>query len=388
MGSMNRTLQTLVILVLTLLAMGQIAQAQGPPGHAGAPDHASNEEPEHDKAPDYVDEKENGADKAQSHAKRDTPYETTDEDDAPEDEPTTSDETDTEATSTSSPAPSTSQEVDDEPIETTSAPSSQETDTTLPPTDEDQERQDQDDDAETVPPQPAAEALPEGPTPLQGTFHQRTDTTTLPKSTLTQAFTPANEDSPRTHGVSTTFAPNADAGWIFPGLFMLGLGALAAVTLRTPQPPKPAIANKEEPEDEAAPMFQPQPGLEGLLMLGKNALDHGDNDAAIGWFETAIALKPNLQAAHFCLGLCLDDAGHLDQAQDALDNAHELEPNDPLARYALASIHARQGATRQALHHVHHVAQALPALAATMLEDDEFTALHDHPRFLALLGEL
>lgn len=386
MGPMNRTLQTLVILALVLLAMGQIAQAQGPSDHAGPPDHASNEEPKHDKAPDHVDGEEAKSDKAPSHTKRDTPNEPTHEDGPPEDEPSTREEDGAEATS--SPDPTTSPDVDDEPIETTSTPSNQETDTTLPPTDEDQEGQDQDDDVETVTSQPAAEALPEGPTPLQGTFHQRTDTTTLPKSTLTQAFAPTKEGASRTQGASTTFAPNADAGWILPSLFMLGLGALAAVTLRTPQPPEPATASEEETEDEEAPMFQPQPGLEGVLMLGKSALDHGDNDAAIGWFETAIALKPNLQAAHFCLGLCLDDAGHLDQAQDALDNAHELEPNDPLARYALASIHARQGATRQALHHVHHVAQALPALAATMLEDGEFTTLHDHPRFLALLGEL
>lgn len=362
---MNRTPFLLVLLVLALLGLGHAA-AQGPPDQAGPPDHANNEAP-----PDSPDQATSNPPAATGDDNEDlgedpAPHEdTTEEDDAapaPEEDTTEEDPAPSNEIGASTPS-----SVEDEKADEDEAPL---------------EAPDADEEPRADP--PLRDPLPEGPTPIQDTVQQRPDATMLPTGPLEATFTPPKEAS-RTQSTNAPSSANDGFGWFIPSLFMFGLGALATVALRSPQPTKP---KEEDVAKEGETLFQPQPGLEGLLMLGKNAVDHGDTDAAIGWFETAIALKPDLQAAHFCMGLCLDDAGHLDQAQDALANAHTLNPNDPLTRYAHASVLARQGATQQALHHVHRIAQDLPALTETMLEDDEFAPLHDHPRFLALLGEL
>lgn len=151
--------------------------------------------------------------------------------------------------------------------------------------------------------------------------------------------------------------------------------------------PDPA-RNGEEADDASAPVEMPDPGLDGLLCLGRRALDRGDLETAIGWFETAIAVDARLQAAHFCVGLCLDEMGRLEEAVDVLRQAHELAPEDPMTRYALASALARLGEGAEAIDLLGPLVRRSEMFADAMREDAEFDALRDHPRFLALTGEL
>ncbi len=190
-----------------------------------------------------------------------------------------------------------------------------------------------------------------------------------------------------------------DASWIAPATLLVSIGAIATVAIRTrpaskgSRQPRQPIPSSASGSDDASHQEQPssarvEPGIEGVLLLAQDALDEGKTEDAIRWFETAIAIKSDLQAAHFCLGLCLDEADRLDEARDALGNAHKLAPRDPLTRYAYASALARHGDTENALQHAAYLAEHHPALADTMLEDHEFASLHDHPRLLAVLGEL
>lgn len=137
-----------------------------------------------------------------------------------------------------------------------------------------------------------------------------------------------------------------------------------------------------------APVELPEPGAGGLLSLGREALDQGDLEAAIGWFETAIAVDSELEAAHFCIGLCLDELGRVEAAADVLEDAHELAPGDPMTRYALASALARTGRTAEAVDLLEPLVRRSEAFARLLRGDAEFDALRDHPRFLALTGEL
>lgn len=192
--------------------------------------------------------------------------------------------------------------------------------------------------------------------------------------------------------------PGASIGWILPSLAIGAVGAFALVRARTrpvePAGPVKGTTSSPEPspdaEAEAEPSTAqlPEPGLEGVLLLGQRALDQGDLEAAVGWFETAIAISPKEQAAHFCMGLCLDELGRLEEAADALDNAIELAPRDPLARYAQAGALAQLGRTGDALEHARRLARDSPGFREAMAEDEAFERLRDHPRFLALIGEL
>ncbi len=202
----------------------------------------------------------------------------------------------------------------------------------------------------------------------------------------------------------SSLAPTATelaASWLVPGIAIGALGAIFTLKLRgrdatepddepdrTGAGSDPSTADAApEPSSPTVPQA-PVAGIDGLLLLGQDALDRGDLDQAVGWFETAIAIKPDLQAAHFCMGLCLDELDRLEEAEEALSNACDLQPGDPLAAYQHAGVLARLGRSEAALEHVARLTQRLPDVAERLADDGDFACLMDHPRFLALIGEL
>jgi Flp pilus assembly protein TadD len=125
-----------------------------------------------------------------------------------------------------------------------------------------------------------------------------------------------------------------------------------------------------------------------VLLLGQESLEEERFEDAVGWFEVATAISPDTQTAHACIGMCLDELGRLEEAADALDNALDLQPMDPVALYAQACVQAQLGDTEAALRHAATLVDAYPSFRDRLLEDEAFAHLQDHPRLLALVGAL
>jgi len=60
---------------------------------------------------------------------------------------------------------------------------------------------------------------------------------------------------------------------------------------------------------------------------GKRLLGAGDVDAAIAEFRSAIRSEPNYAAAHYQLGLALQQSGKKDEAKKEFERAAELDPH-------------------------------------------------------------
>jgi tetratricopeptide (TPR) repeat protein len=60
---------------------------------------------------------------------------------------------------------------------------------------------------------------------------------------------------------------------------------------------------------------------------GKRLLGVGDVDAAIAEFRSAIRSEPNYAAAHYQLGLALQQSGKKDEAKKEFERATELDPH-------------------------------------------------------------
>lgn len=204
------------------------------------------------------------------------------------------------------------------------------------------------------------------------------------------------DGAPATQGADTT--PDTLTGLV-PGALIGAVGVLALAVHHSPRRTRVHPETATEPSEEVAETEPEEPeastgeatategGVVGVITAGQEALDNGDVEAAVGWFETALELAPNLQVAHFCLGLCLDELGRLEEAERRLRAARELE-DDPMSAYAHASVLARLGRTREAVEVLERLTSRVPDLREQIREDDELANLRDHPRFLALLGEL
>lgn len=135
-------------------------------------------------------------------------------------------------------------------------------------------------------------------------------------------------------------------------------------------------------------LSETEPGVPRILRLGKEAVDEGDLEDAVEWFDTAIAADPDLGVAHLCRGLSLEEMGRHEDAADAFRSAAEADPGDVAARYLLARALAEAGEPREALVHLRQVLDLVPELADLARDDEGFQVLRDDPRFLAALGDL
>lgn len=188
--------------------------------------------------------------------------------------------------------------------------------------------------------------------------------------------------------------PVGSWGWISEhGWWITGLVGLAAVTQRVrsgKQDPNPGTEQEDQqkPKAESPGSALDNPGPDGALMLGRQALEDGDPETARGWFQAAAELDPELEIAHLCLGLAHLDLGEPDDAVEALTRAVELNPGNGTARYHLARAYAMQGDVERASVAVGSLVQAGADVVEDALEDPAFANLRDDPRWLAALGEL
>lgn len=123
--------------------------------------------------------------------------------------------------------------------------------------------------------------------------------------------------------------------------------------------------------------------------------DLGESGPAAQAAREAARLRPDLAGPRRELGICLETAGRLDEAERELDAAVALDPHDSVARMHLGGILARSGRERPAIEHFRRAVAVHPNLAplhnnlATALfavgELDEAAAHYRHA--LALRGD-
>lgn len=202
----------------------------------------------------------------------------------------------------------------------------------------------------------------------------------------------AASQDPATQGSASLAPPSSLLPWALPVLAAGGLAALVHRSLRRVGTEEPSGRRESDAEGEREARrlegWPPRAGISGVLALGRNAADRGDYEEAIRWFETAIAVKPQLAVAHTCLGLCLTGLERDDEALESFRAAVDLDPEDALPRYQLARALARLRRMEEVLDVLGPVLEDVPDLRDAARLDPSFRDLRDHPRFLAILRDL
>lgn len=124
------------------------------------------------------------------------------------------------------------------------------------------------------------------------------------------------------------------------------------------------------------------PGAPKLLELAREAAADQRHQEAIGWLETAIAVKPQLPLAHLSLGLLLMTLERDEQALEALQAARRIGSPDASVLYHEARALARLGRRAEALDRLEPLIEAQPALLAKIQADPDLGPLADHPRLV------
>lgn len=130
------------------------------------------------------------------------------------------------------------------------------------------------------------------------------------------------------------------------------------------------------------------PGVPGILLLGKQALEVGEPGLASAWFEVAIELEPRCAQAHLCLGVAFQAMGERSAAVEALQRAMDLDPGNALARLHLARCLVEATRTSEAIAALAPMTGTHREVDDALYEDPAFETLQDHPRFLSLVGRL
>ena len=158
----------------------------------------------------------------------------------------------------------------------------------------------------------------------------------------------------------------------------LGGRAAEVMELRRPDP-----ATSNDPPPTAYERF-----LEGTRLDG----DPAGEEAALEAYREALALDPNLAAAHTNCGNLLHRRGRLDEARRAFEAALAVDPEQPEARYNLANLYDELGEPERAVAEWYRVVSACPEfadahfnLAAACLRDGARARARAHlERYLAL----
>lgn len=85
-----------------------------------------------------------------------------------------------------------------------------------------------------------------------------------------------------------------------------------------------------------------------LLQSGNDAMVAGDVEAAIGWFETALAVDPRNRAAYIAMAGAVQKQGLNGKAIRFYKEALEIEPNDQVALAGQADAMIAKGAIEPA----------------------------------------
>ncbi len=145
-------------------------------------------------------------------------------------------------------------------------------------------------------------------------------------------------------------------------------------------------AATQEPPPSAYAKF-----LEGTELDG----DPEKDDEALAAYRAALALDPNLAAAHTNLGGLFYRRGNSDEALRHFERALALDPEQPEARYNLANLCDERGDRDRAIAEWSRVASACPEfadahfnLALALLHDGARERARRHlERYLALDGD-
>lgn len=84
---------------------------------------------------------------------------------------------------------------------------------------------------------------------------------------------------------------------------------------------------------------------------GYEAQRRGDAGSALMWYQKAAALDPSYPTPHNDLGILLEDAGRLDEAERAYQQALSLNPNYLEPHANLAMLYDRAGQREKAIFH-------------------------------------
>jgi len=121
--------------------------------------------------------------------------------------------------------------------------------------------------------------------------------------------------------------------WVTAALFLVGFGAALGYFLpqsvRARGDGSPTGDFLTGTREEAARAEAPD--LPVLLQRGRQAMDAGEWDRAIGFFRRALEADPDEPTAHASLGLILHRAGHPDRALKSFERALARDPTSPAA---------------------------------------------------------
>lgn len=85
-----------------------------------------------------------------------------------------------------------------------------------------------------------------------------------------------------------------------------------------------------------------------LTQSGNEAMRAGDAEAAVGWYETALAVDPRNRAAYIAMAAAVKSQGLNGKAIRFYKEALEIEPNDQIALSGQAEAMIAKGAIEQA----------------------------------------
>lgn len=86
-----------------------------------------------------------------------------------------------------------------------------------------------------------------------------------------------------------------------------------------------------------------------LFRKGSLCATYGNDRAAIGYFNKALALNPGHKGAHFSKGVSYGQLGHYQRALDAIDRAIALEPGNGHFYYGRGRVQLLAGRKDQAM---------------------------------------
>ena len=92
-------------------------------------------------------------------------------------------------------------------------------------------------------------------------------------------------------------------------------------------------------------------GAGSYRILGYEAQDRGEIDAAITWYQKAATMDPEYAAPHNDLGILFEAKGWLDRAELSYQKALSIDPNYEEAHTNLALLYERKGELEKAAFH-------------------------------------
>mgnify|MGYP001231933198 CR=1 FL=1 len=143
-------------------------------------------------------------------------------------------------------------------------------------------------------------------------------------------------------------------------------------------------ATAKSPKPEQAPAIPPD--VERARRAVEALVSQNRLDDAIACYRGVLARHPRLSGVHAAIGALLRRQGHHEQALQALETAHSLQPNDPSLHTCLAVVLQEMGRIDEAAAQFRHAIALAPdepahylglvRLQALKAEDPALAALH------------